>query len=156
MLLAAAVMASPAEPLHGQPKLIDPCLFGVWEVAQWSDRDSNGNPMQPDRNGARGRFIYTPGGLMSVQVMLDPEIEHVKNREDTIGLAEVARNMIEYFGHYEADAETGSLTHRSRTILSAQAFPIVAGTRLNAAMWPKMANCRYSGLSRMADGSTGR
>lgn len=48
---------------------------------------------------------------MSVQVMLDPEIEHVKNREDTIGLAEVARNMIEYFGHYEADAETGSLTH---------------------------------------------
>lgn len=111
IVLAAALLASQTAPLQAQSSPNDPCLFGVWEVVEWSDSDSAGNPVQPDSSGAMGRFTYTPGGLLSVQVMLVPEIAPVKGRQDVEGLAEAARNMIEYFGHYEADAENGSLTH---------------------------------------------
>ncbi|WP_068861976.1 lipocalin-like domain-containing protein [Erythrobacter dokdonensis] len=106
LALATALLTSQAQ---SEPN--DPCLFGIWEVVEWSDLDSEGNPMQPDRSGAKGRFIYTPGGLLSVQVMLDPNSAPIEGRQDVDGLADAARSTVEYFGQYQADAENGSLTH---------------------------------------------
>ncbi|MEE4153685.1 MAG: lipocalin-like domain-containing protein [Erythrobacter sp.] len=103
-----------ADPLAAQsaPIATDPCLFGVWEVVRWTDLDREGKPVSPDRTGAQGRFVYTPGGNMSVQVMLHPDAAPIKGRQDVEGLAKAARDSIEYFGSYEADPETGALTHR--------------------------------------------
>jgi Lipocalin-like domain len=90
-------------------------LVGTWELISRVDRDSTGGPVVEPSLGSnpKGYLIYDATGHVAVQLMARDR----SGSPCTVTAAAQANNLAHiggydaYFGRYEADQRTGTVTH---------------------------------------------
>jgi hypothetical protein len=125
--VAVATLACPSGLAAQQPARPSErqTLMGVWELVSLQDHRPNGDVLDWMGKKPSGTLIYSPDGHMSVQIMRDPHpVVAVSmwssDGRDLLPSASVSeiRNAYAgyyaYFGRWEIDEGTRTVTHRIR------------------------------------------
>jgi hypothetical protein len=104
-------------------------FVGEWTLVEMSLRDGDEAIEYPNGRDAKGRLIYTEGGLITAQIgnpdrkrCVDPDYRNPTESE----LSELYPQYISYFGRYEVIEERGVVVHDIEMSL----FPNWIGTKV--------------------------
>jgi len=90
-------------------------IAGVWRLVEFADFDSVSNTwINRYGNNPRGYFIYTPGGLLSINVSSDAplKITEEESKKYNINFHEFfSRHSFGYFGTYTYEPSKGQVIH---------------------------------------------
>ena len=126
-LVIAFVLACAVAPASAQTPA---GLIGTWQLASRVDRDSDGRAVEEPSLGVDplGYLIYDNAGHVAVQLMA----KHRGSDPCQVTAPSIANNLTQvkgyeaYFGRYEVDSATGTVTH----IIEGALSPSDVGRRL--------------------------
>lgn len=87
-------------------------IVGVWRLDELTNYEADGTPVRPLGDPPAGTFIYTPGGHLSIQIMKTPPPDPYEGRQTDAKCLEAARGYLAYFGTYEIDYDSMTVTHK--------------------------------------------
>ena len=86
-------------------------IAGIWTLAEHYDYNADGSIRDSMGPNARGLFVYSPDGRMSLHIVPTEPRKPVTRDSDDKALAEAYTPYIGYFGTYSVDYTAMTITH---------------------------------------------
>jgi hypothetical protein len=111
-------VAATAASLGAEPSAREH-FFGVWKLISYENKPTNGEVIQVYGPNPVGRIQYDKAGRMSAFLMRPGRTAPQSMREATADeLRQVQSGFVAYFGHFDVDEATRTVTHHVQGALN--------------------------------------